>query len=98
LLICQLSHPSWALGSIGGIFGRGGIDASIGGLCWSGGGAPVPLRLYHFCGVIVMSYWQGRLPSMWFSQGIAGYLSIAVFTFRCPGNLTLHFLASENSV
>jgi len=62
------------------------------------GGLPRPVantslqRVWWFC---ALSFWQGRQPSIWFSQSIARCLLIAAFTISCPGNSTPRFLSSR---
>jgi len=44
-----------------------------------------------------MPSWQGRQPSIWFSQRIAWCVSIAAGTCVCPGNLTPRLFCSRTS-
>jgi len=73
-----------------GVLGRGGAG--------SGGGAPVSLRHRHVCGVFPVPFWQVKQPSDPFSLTSAGCLSIAAFTFLCPGHSTHRMLSSRTSV
>jgi len=85
-------------GGSGGFPGRGGLGCGVRCLCPSGGGAPVPLRLQHVCGLLSVPLWEGRQPSVGFSRTIAGCLSILSFTFWNPGNCTPHFFSLQSSV
>jgi len=72
-----------------GIRGEGGTSPHA--------GAPVPLCLQHLCRFFAVHFWQGRHPLVRFSKTIAGCLTIAAFTFVCPGNWTPHFFSSQTS-
>jgi hypothetical protein len=54
------------------------------------------LRLHHVCGFFAVSFWQGRHPADWFRRSIARCLSIAAFTYSCPGHSTPRFCSSRN--
>jgi len=84
--ISELWAPSLSAAGAGGVLSGGG--ASV------GRGAPVSLCLQHVCGVCVLPFLVAWQPSVWCSWTIAGCLSIAAFTFRCPGYSTPHFLSS----
>ena len=85
------------LGGTDGVSGGSGIGSGVGCLSHSGAGAPVPLCLQCVWGFCAVPFWQGREPSVWSSQSMAGCLSIAVFTLLCPGNSTPHFFSSRTS-
>jgi len=53
----------------------------------------VPLRAQRVWGFCAVPFWQGRQPCVWFSQSIAGCLSIAAVTFLCPGNSSPRFFS-----
>jgi len=74
--------------------GGGGVRSGVGCLCRTGGGAPIHLHLQRIWGFLAVLFWQGRQPSVWFWWIIAGCLSIAAFTFQCPGNSTPRFFSS----
>ena len=57
----------------------------------------MPLHLQGVWGFCAVPCWQGRQPSVRFSQSIARCRSIADFTFSCPGNSTPRFFASWTS-
>jgi len=58
----------------------------------------VPLRLQLVWGFCAVPFCQGRQPSVGFSRSIAGCLSIAAFTFFCPGHSTPRFFYARSSV
>jgi len=86
---------------VGGVPYRGGVDSEVGSgvscLCQLGGGTPVSLRLQHVCRFIAVPFAQGTHPAVWFWQSIAECLSIAAFTFLCPGNSTPQFFSCWTS-
>jgi len=73
----------------GGDSGRGGAGL--------GGDAPLPFRLQRVSGFIAVPLWEGRQPSVWFSQIIAMCLLIAAFTLVCQGNSTPRFFSARTS-
>ena len=73
------------------------IGYGVGCLRRPGRRAVVPWRLQRVWGLCAVPSWQGRQPSIWFCQIIAGCLSIAAFPFLCPGNKTAHFFSSRTS-
>jgi len=84
-------------GGAGRVPWRGGVSSGVGCLSQSGGGGPVPLRLHRVCVFFAVPLWQGRQPSEWVSQSIAGSVSIAAFTCLCPGNWSPQVLSSRTS-
>jgi len=80
---------SLSSGTVGGVLGLCGTGR--------GGGAPVPLRHLGDCGFFALPLWQGRQPSVWCSETIAGWLSIAAFNLLYPGTTTPRFVASQTS-
>jgi len=84
-------------GGMGGILGGGRVGSELSCLCLSGWGAPVPLGLKRDCGCFAVPLWQGMHLSGSFWQSIAWCLSIAAFTFVCPGNSTPRLISSWTS-
>jgi len=84
-------------GGTGGVSGGCGVGSGVSCLSCSGWGAPVPMRLQRVRGFCAVPIWQGRQPSVWFSCSIAGFLSIAAFTFIPPGNSTPRVFSSLTS-
>ena len=93
-LISDKCTASLLPGERGGVLWGFGVGSGVGSLSRSGGGSPVPLLLHRVWGFCAVPFWQGRQPSVWFSQSIAVCLSIAAFTFLCPGNSTPRFFSS----
>jgi len=85
----SVSELSWSSAGAGGVPSRGGTCRGV--------GTPVPLRVQCVCGFVVVSFWQERQPSVWFSRTIAGCLSIAGFSLSCPGNSTPCFFSPQIS-
>jgi len=83
-------------GGEGGIPGGDGVSAGVGSLRQLGGDAVIALRLQHICGFFVVPFCQVRHPSMWFWCSVARCLSIAAFSFLCPGNTTPRFFSSQS--
>jgi len=88
--------PEVLLVGADGVLGRGGIGSGVGCLRWLGGGARA-LRLQRVSGFCTVPFWQGRHPAVWFWWSIARCLSIAAFSFLCPGNSTRGFFSSQTS-
>jgi len=87
--VSELWVLSLSSGGAGGVPGLGGASCN--------GGAPVSLHSQRVCRFSAVPFWQGRVPSVWFSWTIAVCLSIAAFTMSCPGNTTPRFFSSWTS-
>ena len=87
--VSELWVFSLSSGGAGGVLGLGGASC--------GGGAPVPLRLQRVCRLGAVPFWQGRLPSVWFSRTIAVCPPIASFTPLYMRNTTLRIFACRTS-
>jgi len=87
--IWELWAPSMSPGGANGNLGGGGAS--------SGADMHVSMGLEHGCGLLARPFWNGRLPSIRFSQTIAGHVSIAAITFLCPGKTTSIILPTWTS-
>jgi len=95
--ILEAWAPSLWPGGMGGILGGRGVRSGVGSLNWSAGGVAVHWCLQCVWGFSAVPCWHRRQPSFWFSRSIAGYLTIAAFTFSCPGNPTPGIICSCTS-
>jgi len=73
----------------GGAPGQGGTHSI--------GGAAVSMCPQCVCRFFVVPFWQGRQLSVWCSRTIAWCLSIAAFTWLCPGNSTPCIFSCQTS-
>ena len=73
----------------GGVLGWGGARCSA--------GAPVPLPWHRDCGFSAVPLWQEWQLAVWFSQTIAGGLSIGADTSLCAGDSTPRFFLFQSS-
>jgi len=88
--VSELWLPSPSAGGTGWVLGQCGTGR--------GGGAPIPMRLQGVCAFIAVPLWQGRLPSVWFSQTIAGSLSITAVNLLCSGYTAPRLFSSQTLV
>jgi len=82
---------------VGGVPGGCGEGSGIRSLRRAGGGAPFPFGVQRVSWFFAVPFWQARQPDCWFWRSIARSLSIAAFTFLCPGNSTPCFFPSRSS-
>ena len=103
LSVCDSSVPWMEPGGAGGVPGGDGlpggdgVGSGVGCLRRTGAGVLIPVHLQPVWEFLAVPFWEGRQPSMWFWWIIAGCLSIAAFTFSCPGNWTPCFFSSLTS-
>jgi len=85
-------------GGAGGIPDAGAVGSCIRILHQSGWDALVTLHLHHVCGFRGVAMWQERQPSVWFSQTIAGCLSITPVTILSTANWAPWIFSSQTLV
>ena len=97
LTIWEIWPPEMLPFGEGGMVGTGGVGSGVGSPRRTGECASVSLRLQRDCSLLVVTFWQGRQPDVWFWRSIAEYLCIAAFPYSYPKNSTPHVFSSWTS-
>ena len=95
--IWEEGAPSWSPGSAGSLLRWGAVGSGFGCLPQADWGEPGRLYVEHVSGYCARWLWQGRQPSVWFSQIKARSLGIALSTFFSLGNWNPRFRSTWTS-